>query len=88
MLLCQLAYAKDNVGRQIEAKMDKAATNLTDNKNIPQSWQLMVEASQMIKAHPEYNDGEILEGIADVLTSLLMKPWKYENPYFTGKNSM
>lgn len=88
MLLCQLAYAKDDVGRQIEAKLDKAATNLMENKNIPQSWQLLVEVSQMLKAHPEYNDGEVLEGIADVLTSLLMKPWTYANPYFTGKNSM
>ncbi|CDZ77325.1 hypothetical protein BN59_01608 [Legionella massiliensis] len=88
MLLCQLAYAKDDVGRQIEAKLDKAATNLMENKDIPQSWQLMVEVSQMLKVHPEYNDGEIAEGIADVLTTLLTKPWKYANPYFTGKNSM
>lgn len=88
MLLCQLAYAKDDVGRQIEAKLDKAATNLMENKNTSQSWQLMVDVSQMLKVHPEYNDGEIAEGIADVLTTLLMKPWKYANPYFTGKNSM
>lgn len=87
ILMCQLAYAEENVGRQIEAKLDKAATNLMDNKDIPQSWQLLVEVSQMLKVHPEYNDGEILEGIADVLTTLLMKPWKYANPYFTGKNS-
>lgn len=87
MLLCQLAYAKDDFGRQIEAKLDKAATNLMENKDIPQSWQLLVEVSQMLKVHPEYNDGAIAEGIADVLTTLLMKPWKYANPYFTGKNS-
>lgn len=88
MLLWQLAQAKNDVGAQIEAKLDKAASNLMENKNIPQSWQLMVEVSQMLKEHPEYNDGAVLEGIADVLTSLLMKPWKYANPYFTGKKSM
>ena len=88
MLLWQLACAKDDVGRQIEAKLDKAATNLMENKDIPQSWQLIVEVSQMLKVHPEYNDGEVAEGIADVLTTLLMKPWKYANPYLTRKNSM
>lgn len=88
MLLFQPVYAKEDVGRQIETKLDKAATNLMENKDIPQSWQLMVEVSQMLKVHPEYNDGEIAEGIADVLTTLLMKPWKYANPYFTGKNSI
>lgn len=84
----QFAYAKEDVGRLIEAKLDKAALNLIEHKDIPQSWQLLVEVSQMLKMNPEYNDGEILEGVADVLTKLLMEPWSYANPYFTGKNSM
>lgn len=87
LLLWQFAYAQEDVGHQIEAKLDKAATSLMENKDIPQSWQLMVEVSQMLKVHPEYNDGEVAEGIADVLTTLLMKPWKYANPYFTGKKA-
>lgn len=80
-----LAFAESNIGKTLNAKMNQAVTALQKDKNIPKAWKLIIEVSSIIKKHPEYDDGEYAEGINNVVTEILMKPWKSISPYLTGK---
>ncbi|MHB1946966.1 MAG: hypothetical protein ACYCQI_02485 [Gammaproteobacteria bacterium] len=77
--------AEDAIGKSLNVKMDQAVANLKKDKNIPKAWNLIIEVSNIIKKHPEYDDGEYAEGINNVVTEILTKPWKSISPYLTGK---
>jgi hypothetical protein len=76
-----------NLSKVLENKLDQAVNYLKDTKDTPKVWELTVEISNIIKEHPEYDDGEIAEGIADIVSNLLTKPWKYASPYLIGNKS-
>lgn len=80
-------YAQSDVGKMLDAKIDKAENYLQNIKTLPNAWSLTMEIADFIKQHPEYDDGEYAEGMNDLVTRLLMKPWKYASPYLTGKES-
>ncbi|KTC79941.1 hypothetical protein [Legionella cherrii] len=89
VLMCcsQLLNAQTNTGKLLEAKMDEAEIYLNKTQNTPKAWKLAVEISKLIKEHPEYDDGEFAEGMIDVVSKLLTKPWNYASPYLTGNKS-
>ena len=87
ILICYPSYAQTDIGKLLDSKMDKAAIYLNKGQNTPKAWELAVEISTIIKAHPEYDDGEYAEGMIDLVTHLLTKPWKYTRPYLTGEKT-
>lgn len=87
MLHSPLSNAQNDVGKLLDNKMDQASTYLEKSRDIPKAWQLMVDISNIVKNHPEYDDGEYAEGMIDLTANLLTKPWKYAAPYLIGSKS-
>jgi len=81
------AYADDNIGNQLNNKMDAAVTYLHNKQNIPKAWELMVEVSDIIKKNPQYDDGEYAESMISLIAELLEMPWKDASPYLVGAKS-
>ncbi|WP_058533150.1 hypothetical protein [Legionella saoudiensis] len=79
----QFASAETSELKILEAKMDQATIYL-NKENTPMAWELTVEIANIIKKHPEYDDGEFAEGMIDIVSRLLTKPWSYASPYMTG----
>lgn len=79
----QIVFAEDTTGKLINAKLDQAENDLNADSNITNAWKPLIEVSEIINQHPEYDDGEYAEGINDVVTRILTKPWKYIRPYLT-----
>jgi hypothetical protein len=87
MAICPLSFAQTDIGKLLDMKMDKAAGYLNKAQDTPKAWEIAVEISTIINHHPDYDDGEYAEGMNDLVTHLLMKPWKYAKPYLIGKKS-
>lgn len=87
MCLSHFASAETSMLKLLEAKMDQAAIDLNRSSNTPKAWELTVEIANIIKEHPDYDDGEFAEGMIDIVSRLLTKPWKYASPYITGDKS-
>lgn len=81
--IAQLSNAQVSVQQLLEAKMDQATIYL-NRENTPKAWELTVEIANIIKEHPEYDDGEFAEGMIDIVSRLLTKSWNYASPYMTG----
>ncbi|WP_058509970.1 hypothetical protein [Legionella steelei] len=87
MCLSPFLSAQTSELKLLETKMDQAEIYLNNTQNTPKAWALAVEISNIIKKHPEYDDGEFAEGMIDVVSRLLTKPWNYAGPYITGNKS-
>lgn len=83
-ILFQQSLAQTDTGKLLDTKLDKAAIYLKSTQNMPKVWELISEIATIVKAHPEYDDGEYAEGMNEIVTELLMKPWKYNSAYLIG----
>lgn len=81
----QLSFSENDIGKSINANLDQTAMYLQTDKDTSKAWESLIIVSQIIKQHPDYDDGEYAEGIIDMVTSILTKPWQDISPYLTGK---
>ena len=81
-----LSNAQTDIGKLLSAKMDQAEHAL-DKQETRKAWEKTLEIAAMIKQYPDYDDGEYAEGINDIVTRLLMKPWNDASPYLIGTKS-
>lgn len=82
-----LSFAQNEVGKLLDAKLAQAASYVNKKEDITKAWEKMVEIAYIIQQHPEYDDGEYAEGIIDLTSTILTKPWKYTKPYLIGSKS-